>query len=67
MTKTRKGGGSGNKKALNDGWQARQANSEQNIAEMQSKGPCNKACKCKPLRMADVNGGLQHWLKYNLA
>ena len=45
--KTRKGGQSGSQKALNYGKQDRQTGNK-NIAGMQSKGPCSKACKCTP-------------------
>ena len=48
---TKKGGGSGNKKALSYGKQGRQTANE-NVAGTQSKGPCNKADKCKPPHMA---------------
>ena len=56
MIKMRKGGGSGSgsKKALNYGKQGSQTANE-NVAETQSKGPCNKAYKCEPPHMAAAN------------
>ena len=64
--KTRNGWVSGSKKALNYGMLGRQTANE-NVAETQSKGPCNKAHKCKPQRMAATNHRWQRWLKFNFA
>ena len=47
----RKGWGEWDQKALNYGQQGRETANE-NVAGMQCKGPCNKACKCETLRMA---------------
>ena len=66
MRKTRKEEGVGAKKALNYGKQGRQTVNE-NIAGTQYKGPCIKACKGQPLRMAAANQCWQHSLKFNLA
>jgi len=46
MMKTRKGVGSGSKKALNYGKQER-GTANENVAGTQYKGPCNKACECE--------------------
>ena len=51
--KIRKGGESGSKKALNYGKQCRQT-ARKNVVGIQSKDPCNKACKCKPPFMLTV-------------
>ena len=53
VMKTRKGG-SRSKKAANYGKHGRQT-TNRNVAEMQYKGPCNKAHKCEPPHLAAAN------------
>jgi len=61
--KTRKGGVSGSKKALNYDKQGRQA-ANANVAGTQNNDPCNKVRKFEP-PMHDCRW--QHWLEFNLA